>query len=109
YARVDFPSWRIEHGLWIRAVIDQPHDRLQMRLRLDETAHDAEAAVGLPVPGDKTRNDGVIRPLAAVDDIRVAILQRKAGAAVLKADAGARDDDAGSKSHVIRLNERHHH
>src|SRR6202030_1557558 len=70
---------------------------------------DAEAAVGLSIAGDKTGNYGVKRPLAAANDIWMAILQRKAGAAVLQADAGAGDHDAGSKSHVIGLNERHHH
>src|ERR1700686_1530102 len=80
-----------------------------MGLRLDGAAHDPEAAIGLSVLSDKSRNDGVKRPLAAADDIRMAILQREAGAAVLQADAAARDHDAGSKSHVIRLYERHHH
>ena len=90
-------------------MVDHAHDRLHVTRRLDRSSHHAERRQRRAVARDEARNDRVERPLAAADFVRMIALERKAGAAILQADAGARHDDAGSESHVVRLDQRHHH
>src|SRR4030095_16451445 len=58
---------------------------------------------------EETGNDRVERPLAAGNLVRVSALEREPDAAILQADAGIWNDDAGAESHVVRLDQRHHH
>src|SRR5262249_24529833 len=106
---VDLPPRRIEHGLRLLSIVEQPHEGLHMPLGLYRAAHHADGRVGLAGAGDEPRDDGMERTLAATDEIWMPSSERKAGAAILQADAGARHDDAGAEAHVVRLDERDHH
>src|SRR5207248_8472704 len=72
-------------------------------------AHDADRREWLSVACDEARNDRVKGSLAAGDLIRMPRFEYEAGAAILQRDAGRRHDDAGSESHVVRLDQRNHH
>ena len=51
--------------------------------------------------GDHGGDDGVVWPFAGGEDIRVSGFQTEIGAAVLKCEATAAGDDAGSESAVV--------
>jgi hypothetical protein len=108
-SRVDLPSRRVQRGLGVHPVSDHPHQRLHVARRLDRAAHHAERRERRAAGGEEAGDDGVERPLAAADLVRVAGLERKAGAAVLQADAGARHHDARAEAHVVGLDQRDHH
>ena len=55
--------------------------------------------------GDEGRDDGVVRPLVRRDDVGVAALQAKVGAAVLQRKAAATGHDRGAKAHIVGVDE----
>ena len=106
---VHTPARCIETGLRILAVVDQPHHRLQMRLRLHRPAHDAERKHRFAILRHESGDDGVERTLAAADLVRMARLERESRPAILQADPGARHDDARAEALIVRLDQRDHH
>ena len=90
-------------------MVEQPHQRLHVALRLDRPSHHADGCEGLSIVHDEGRDDRVERPLAGSDPVRVAGLQREPRPAVLEADPRTGDDDARSETHVVGLDQRHHH
>ena len=103
------PPRRVERSLRIHAVRQKTHERLHVARRLDRAAHDAERRKRRAILREESGNDRVERPLAAPDLVRVAALEREPDTAILQADAGTRNDDARAESHVVRLDQRHHH
>ena len=80
-----------------------------MALRLHVAAHHTETHAWFAVLGQKSRNDGVKRPLASSDHVGMLRVLREPHPPVLQADPGARHHNAAAKTHVVGLDQAHHH
>jgi len=75
-------------------VVDDASHHLHVTLRLHGAAHHPEAHHRSTVLGQKTRDDGVVRPLTRSYLVRMPLLHSKIRAAVLQRDPGAGHHDA---------------
>src|SRR5581483_3992338 len=77
--RLDAPARRVERGLRVGALVDEPQHDLEVALRLHRAAHDPErpeqAAALKQQPGD----NGVERPPRGREPVRVPVLFDEAG------------------------------
>ena len=110
-ARGEAEARRVERSLRVHSVEQQVEQQLHVTLRLHEAAHHAKrrhqlvaAAVGRR--RQHAGNDRVERPLPRAERIRVAVDERKVGAAVVQREAAAGGHEAAPKAHVIRVDER---
>ena len=76
-------AWRLAGLLEVHVEVDHVHDDLGVGLGLGRAAHDAEAGPGLQVARNEARNDGVVRPLARPNLVRMAVFQDEVGAPVM--------------------------
>ena len=90
---IEPPARRVERRLRVEPAVDHVRHDLQMALRLHVPAHHAERAEQRAVAQQQARDDRVVRALAGREPVRVARLEREAGAAVLQHDARAGCDD----------------
>jgi len=61
-------------------------------------SHDAKAHEQVIAASDHSWDDGVVRPLAALDIVRVSLNQREVGSAVLQREATSCGNGTGSKA-----------
>src|SRR6185503_1922920 len=88
-------------------VVGDAHHHLRVPLRLHRAAHDPEAHHRLSLARDEARNDRLVGTLARSDAVRVARLEHEGRRAVLQRDTVGYY--ARAESHVVRLDEGHHH
>ena len=98
---------RVDRLLQVQAAIDQVDQHLRVPLRLDVAAHHAVGHQQPAVLEHHRRNQRVERPLAGLEAVRVAWLEREAGAAIVQHDAGVAGDDAGAERVEDAVDERH--
>src|SRR5258708_6814795 len=79
-----------------------------MTLRLHLAAHHTKANEGLPLPCDKSRNDGVERALVRRVAVWLALLQIKQSAAILERKPKPFRADTRTKPEIKALDQRHH-
>ena len=72
-------------------------------------AHDPKAEGGPTTLCHEAGNNRMKWPLTRADTIGMSRIQRKPGTTVLHSNAGAGNDDAGTKGPKVRLNEGNHH
>ena len=101
----NLPSRRITRGLRVLAVSEYANHHLHMALRLHVPSHDTKGHDGLAVLCCECGDDGVIGALATINTIRMTFFEDKSCASVLHADTGIGDDNAGTESPVVGLNE----
>src|SRR5688572_23846350 len=89
------------------AIVGDAHHHLGVALRLHGAAHETEAHHRASVAGDEAGDDGLVRPLARRDAVRMSALQHEGAATVLQRDA--LDHHARAEAQVIRLDEGNHH
>src|SRR5436190_11915023 len=102
---VDAKARLVQRGLRVGAVVDDRADELQVRLGLDEAAHDPEGPEERAVAREQAGDDRVVRPRAGDDLAR----HGEARAAVVQDDPGARRDNARAEAHEQALDERDRH
>src|SRR5210317_745283 len=90
-------------------MVKNPNHHLNVSLGLHMPTHDAETHQWLVILRYEARNDGMVWALAAIHTVRMPRLYDKSTAPILHTDSGAGDYDSRSKTHIIRLDERHHH
>ena len=66
---------RVTSGLHVHSKVDDIHQHLYMPLRLHGTTHETKAHIRFAVFHDKSRNDGVKRPLTRGIHVGVALIQ----------------------------------
>ncbi|MBA7689438.1 hypothetical protein ES703_97945 [subsurface metagenome] len=77
-----------------------------MPLRLHKATHNTEGEEQSTVLKDHGRDYGVVGPLMRLDAVGMAGLKGKQSAAVLQANAGTSDHNAGAKPLVKAIDER---
>ena len=95
----------VECRLGVEPLVDERRDELDVRLCLDEPAHDAERTEQLAVAEEHSRDDRVVRPAARLDLPR----DGEARSAVLQDDSGSGRDDAAPEAAVQALDEGDRH
>ena len=103
------PPGRVGGRLGVEAVIENPHDHLQVSLGLHQSAHHAETEKRTIVAGHKAGRYRVKRTFAATDAVGMPRFECEAPAAVLQADPCFCNDDARTKTHVVGLDVGDHH
>ena len=91
----------------IDASVHERRDDLGVDLRLGVAPHRAgdDPRPRLPGPKEHPGQEGVEGPLARLEDVRMAGIQREIRAAVLVVDARFGIDHAGPEAHVVRLDQ----
>ena len=97
----------VARRLRILAVVGDAHHHLGVALRLHRAPHDAEAHHRLAVLRDEAGDDRLVRAFARADAIGMAARHHESPAPVLHRDAV--HYHARAESHVVGLDERHHH
>src|SRR5210317_2572907 len=90
-------------------MVKNSNHHLSVSLGLHMPTHDAETHQRLVIMRYEARNDGVIGALAAIHTVRMPLFYDESTAPILHTDSGTGDYDSRSKTHIIRLDQRHHH
>ena len=105
-AGTDAPARRVERRLRVVAVVDEPHDHLDVPLRLHRASHHAERAEKRTALEEHPRDDRVEGPAPGGEPVRVALVLDERRGAVLEDDARPRRDHARPERLVDALDER---
>ena len=94
--------------LQAHAKVDDIDNDLGVTLRLHRTAHDTKTHQRFSVLHDESRDDGMERPLAALYNVRMTLVERKQLSAILQHEAELSRRHAGTHAAIVALDQRHH-